>query len=502
MKNILNKKVLWALPLAFSLTVSSCSDFLDKLPENSVETESVDYSNTANMYMPVSGIYAKSRNLLASWSTYACLLVRGDDVDKGGAPTDQIEFEYASDFKYGQLSSFWALNSAWQNNYNVISLVNSALESLDNYARHLTSEDDKMLNSQYQAEVRFFRALAYFYLVNIWGDVPVLVDNQQLDIYRAPKDDVIAYIYKELDFCIANLPAIRPNESVHPGAVTKYTAEVLKAKMKMYNNEWEDVLALTDDIIDNGKFKLYNDFYNLFKIPGKLCDESLLEYQFTDFGTGSGDIVQADQWFAFQGPRGEAPISGWAFIEPTRKIQDLFAKRGETVRSETTFLLTGATTKDGDYIKPATGGEPTVYNGKAYTPSNQMTEGRLGYGDNNNVRVIRYADVLLMNAEAKVRLGKNGDEPLNLVRERAKMAPLTNATLDQILEERQVELAVEWGERFFDLIRTDRATQELGGFVKGEHEYYPIPQDQIDLNANLEAEPVPFDPEATPKITE
>ena len=77
------------------------------------------------------------------------------------------------------------------------------------------------------------------------------------------------------------------------------------------------------------------------------------------------------------------------------------------------------------------------------------------------------------------------------------LAPIANATLDQILEERQVELALEWGERFFDLVRTDRATQELPGFVKGESEYYPIPQDQIDLNPNLEAEPVPFEPEVT-----
>ena len=60
-----------------------------------------------------------------------------------------------------------------------------------------------------------------------------------------------------------------------------------------------------------------------------------------------------------------------------------------------------------------------------------------------------------------------------------------------------LELALEWGERFFDLVRTDRATQELPGFVKGESEYYPIPQDQIDLNPNLEAEPVPFEPEVT-----
>ena len=110
---------------------------------------------------------------------------------------------------------------------------------------------------------------------------------------------------------------------------------------------------------------------------------------------------------------------------------------------------------------------------------------------------MRFGVVLLMNAEAKVRKGQNGDAPLNLVRERAGLAPIANATLDQILEERQVELALEWGERFFDLVRTDRATQELPGFVKGESEYYPIPQDQIDLNPNLEAEPVPFEPEVT-----
>ena len=143
--------------------------------------------------------------------------------------------------------------------------------------------------------------------------------------------------------------------------------------------------------------------------------------------------------------------------------------------------MTDATTRDGDYIPAAQPGEPTAYNGKAYTPANQMTPGRTGYGDNNNIRVFRYADVLLMNAEAKVRKGQNGDAPLNLVRERAGLAPIKNATLDQILEERQVELALEWGERFFDLVRTDKATQELPGFVKGESEYYPIPQDLCSL---------------------
>lgn len=487
MKNIFNKQLLIAIPLAF--TLSGCSDFLDKLPENSVEAESVDYSNTSEMYMPVSGIYGKTRQALAGWSGWGCIIVRGDDVSKGGSPTDQVEFNYASNFEYDKLKTFWALNGTWNGYYNIITLANSALESLDKYAEHLTTESDKTLNTKYKAEVRFFRALAYHQLVNLWGDVPLLLDNQELNIKKNRKEDVVKYIITDLDFCIQNLPAIRPNESEHPGAVTMYTAKMLKAKLKMYNNEWDEVLTLTNDIIDSNKFELYPDFYQLFKIPGKLCNESLLEYQFTDFGTGSGDIVESDQWFAFQGPRGEAPISGWAFIEPTKKVRDLFARRGETVRKETTFLMAGEATRDGDRLPVAIPGEPVAYNGKAYTPKSQMTPGRTNYGANNNIRVFRYADVLLMNAEAKVRKGQSGDGSLNLVRERAGLDPIKNATVDQILEERQVELALEWGERFYDLVRTDKAAQELPGFVKGTNEYYPIPLDQIDLNPNLELEP-------------
>ena len=83
MKNILKKQILWAIPLAFSLLTSSCSDYLDKLPENTVEVEGIDYTNKSNMYMPVSGVYATARGYLGSWSSYGCIIVRGDDVNKG-----------------------------------------------------------------------------------------------------------------------------------------------------------------------------------------------------------------------------------------------------------------------------------------------------------------------------------------------------------------------------------------------------------------------------------
>ena len=172
-------------------------------------------------------------------------------------------------------------------------------------------------------------------------------------------------------------------------------------------------------------------------------------------------------------------------MTPTDNVRAFFATRGETVRSDASFLVAGKTTLSGDTIKPGLAGEPTCYNGKAYTPSNQLTPGRTSYGANNNIRILRYADVLLMNAEAKIRKGQNGDAEINQVRERAKLAPLTGATLDQLLDERRAEFAMEWGERFFDLVRTDKAAGTLPGFVIGVSEYYPIPQNQIDLNPNL-----------------
>ena len=251
------------------------------------------------------------------------------------------------------------------------------------------------------------------------------------------------------------------------------------------------VEKLTDDIINSGKFSLYSDFYELFKIPGKKCNESLFECQCTDFGQSSGDMVDADNWFVFQGPgsvKGNGVTAGgWNFIRYNADFKQWAAARGETVRAATTFMEGNSTTPSGDEIG---GNKGEYYNGKAYTPTNEMTEGRTKYGENNNVRVFRYADVLLMNAEAKVRQGKNGDAPFNLVRKRARMPELTNVTVDQILDERRMELAGEWGERYNDLVRTGKAASVLGSMGWTEDKtYYPVPFAQLSDVPALKNEP-------------
>lgn len=489
MKHILKKQLLWVM-LPFALSLGGCADFLDRGPENKVDETSVDYTKTEDMYQPVSGTYAIFRQKMSFWGLYGLISVRGDDVNKGSSPTDQIQFQYCKLFQYEDIKDFFALNASWEGLYNIVSTANSAIENLDKYAAYITTDADKLKYTQYKAEVRFLRAMAYFRITNFWGDVPILFNNQQLKVEKSKKDKVYEYILNELQFCADSLPAVRPNQQVDkPGAVTRYSALALIAKAQMYQGNWDAVLTATNDIIGTGLFSLYTDYYQSFKIPGKLSNESLFEIQFTDFDSGSGDIVRSDNWFLSQGPRGGSnPIQGFGFMTPTDEIRAYFNTRGETIRDTTTFLLTGRTSPSGDFIAVPQPGEPTAYSGKAYTPANQLTPGRNEYGDNNNIRILRYADVLLMNAEAKVRANQDGDAPFNEVRIRANMPLISGVTLDDVLNERRVEFALEWGERFFDLVRTGKAAATLPGFITGESEFYPIPQNQIDLNPNLKLE--------------
>ena len=470
------------------LSTTSCSDFLDKAPENSVPEQGVDFTKTDNMYQPVSGVYAKLRTGGMHWIIWPLLVVRDDDVWSGRIDDQALLVDFGN-YKYD--NTFWGLNEMWNQYYGMIKTANSALESLDAYAANITNADTLALYKSYCGEVRFLRAYAYYRLTQAFGPVTILRSNTQNNLTRSTLEKVQQYMLEDLQYTMDNTPKVRPNEMPHIGAVTGFTAEALAAKIYLNQGNYAKVEELTDEIINSGKFELYKDYYELFKIPGKLCNESLFECQCTDFGTGSGDMVDADNWFVFQGPANDGDISGWGFIGLYKDFRTWAKDRGETVRYTTSFLEAGTTTPSGDKIRKLQNPTQTdCWNGKAYTPANELTPGRTKYGSNNNVRIMRYADVLLMNAEAKVRLGKNGDAPFNLVRQRAKMPTVTNVTVDQIIDERRMELCCEWGERYNDLVRTGKADQVLGskGWTK-DKTYYPIPFDQLTDNPDLANDP-------------
>lgn len=484
-----------------AVLLTACS-FLEIDTENRIATSAIDYSNTSEMYQPVIGAYSKLRWPGMHWVDNLLWTGRDDDMTTGRDNDQQDALRFGYRGGYQCPNSYWGLNNAWINAYEIIRACNSTLEALDKYAGYLkegTSDYADYLS--YRGEVVTISMWAYYMMSTSFGACVLLTDNNQTRFVRSTREHVCEYALQQLETVIPNMKRVRPNQMPHPGAFTAFSAEALAARFALLLGDYAKVESLTQDIIDNGNFSLYPDYYNLFKIPGKLCDESLMEVQVTDFGLATGDYIGIDQWYVSMGATltgkvdgQDVSISGWNFMQYNSLFVNWCKARGETIRLETSCLEGGSTTREG-FLVTSSG----IYNGKAYLPYNQMTEGNTDWGRNNNVRLLRYAEVLLMNAEAKIRNGKNGDDPLNQVRLRAAMPTISGATVDQVLDERRMELCSEWGLRYTDLVRTGKADEVLnnpalvrdqaGGEWTPEKAYWPVPGLQLLNLPELEKEP-------------
>jgi hypothetical protein len=188
-------------------------------------------------------------------------------------------------------------------------------------------------------------------------------------------------------------------------------------------------------------------------------------------------------------------MQGWGFCTPSTNLISFFTARHDSVRALTTFLYRGTKTPEGDSIKMACSNP--VYNGKVYTPSASNLWSYNGYGFDQDVHIIRYSDVLLMFAEAKVQgsvLGNSSGftalSAVNKVRARVKLPLLNSVALQDVWDERRAELALE-EDRFFDLIRTGQAVSALSGlgFKAPKNNVFPIPLAQMQLNTTLTQNP-------------
>lgn len=168
--------------LAFGAT--SCSDFLDKEPENKLPEEEVDYTDVSKMYEPVSGVYARVRTGAMHWIIWPLSIVRDDDMWSGRKDDQQLLVEFG---KFNYDSAFWGLNETWNQYYSIIKVANSALISLDNYVANTNDESLKAQYRAYSGEVHFLRAYAYYRLSQMFGDITILRDNNQKDLTRSTK---------------------------------------------------------------------------------------------------------------------------------------------------------------------------------------------------------------------------------------------------------------------------------------------------------------------------
>jgi starch-binding outer membrane protein, SusD/RagB family len=497
--------IIIALPLAFLIGFTGCQKYLDEPPENTSFTGQTDYTLSENMILPLIGVYQRLNLVDMGWENFPLVSVRGDDVNAGGLG-DQQDFANTDLYIYNK--DYWMYNSLWQNYYQNIITANSAIEQIALY-KEFTS--DKALADQYTAEAKVLKSWWLFQTSRVWGTILIPPSSNPSDLFVTPlssKDEVMQMISTWMDEAIPYLPAVSPNQRTDiPGGVTKYTALAMKALANLELKNYQAVADATGEIMISAAFELEPDFYELFKIKGKLNNENVLEMQYSDLGQPSGDNYY--YLFAFFGPQGWTPAvtgagDGWGFWEPSMKWIKFMLDRGETIRLETSVLFTdrgiaeiqldplyanlpafvSSTTRSGDKINDYA--RAMFASGKHYLPSNQLTPGRTTYGTNKNMQCIRYAEILLMYAEALTHgvTGSAGsaDEAVNEVRARAGLSPLSGVTTDQVMEEKYAELAMEWGTRFYDMVRLERYNELSydGRTFSPDKIFLPYPQNQVD----------------------
>lgn len=506
----LTKKTLAVL--AVFLLVTACDGYLDEPLENNKLSSDTDYTDPNGMTKYRLGAYAKLYEL--EWETFPMIAVRGDDVNASG---DQAPLKATDEFKY--VASDWMPNSAWLNLYGDLFFFLGAMEEINKYKEFAPNP---AVADQYNAEIKVLYGFELLQISRMFGNILIPRTSLSDDLYGEPlktHDEVMQYISDLMDEAIPLLPNLRPNQRTDiKGGVTKHTALAIKAWANLEISNWQGVVDATDEIISSNLFTLEADYYQLFKVPGKLNNENLLELQFSDYGTGSG----ASDWYLwdFFGPNVFAPAvpgenGGWGFWEPTIKYIQFMIDRDDEDRLVTSVLFTQAgidsleelngaddlpsyisnVTPSGDRIGNVGPGAEEARalfsSGKQYLPSDQITPGRTGYSSGNNFRVIRYAQVLLMHAEA-VAMGASSSEmtaaeAVNLVRSRAGLGTLGAVTIDDVLDEKYAELAMEWGTRFEDLVRHNK-TSELNDIRRTYTEadrFIPYPTEQADILSQL-----------------
>jgi hypothetical protein len=470
--------------------IGSCThSFVDKQPQANI----IGIPDSATAIQATNGIYG----LLRSYNVHvfpwiAITDIASDEADKGSTPTDasfMLDLKNYTATPASQGTSV-LLDAYWIGQYNGINRANLVVNNVPS-----VTGLGAALKNRLEGEAKFLRAYFYFNLVRTFGGVPLILSDTLASNNNAKKasiSQVYALIETDLNFAIANLPLKSEYAPADLGRATRGAAQGLLAKASLYEKNWARVKSLTDSLIASGQYSLYPDFSRLFTQVAKNSVESIFEVQ-----SGAGTTCGAGTQYAqVQMPRA-ADAPGWGFNDPSQALIDSF-EMGDP-RLKATVISPGDTLYDG-WVVPADVVNPH-YNKKAYIGMADYSACGLG-DDPKDILILRYADILLMNAEASNELGQPGAAltDLELIRARARKAnpaalpPVT--VMDQsvlrkaIWHERQVELAMEQ-DRWWDVVRQGRGAQLFGpqGFVAGKNEVWPIPANEILLDPQLAQNP-------------
>ncbi len=469
----------------------------------------------------------KDWSLWEAWNNYVFGNIMSDDAYKGGnSEADQADMGVMERFE--TLPGNGVVKSFYLTYYHYIFIFNTTLEGL---AKSKDVSDS--LRNRYMGEVKFLRAYAYMRLMMAYGSKAgnlglVLVDHPLLpnEIGKIPRADYQAtwnFIISDLKYAEDHLPAKQNYAVKDLGRATKGAAQAMIARSYMFSGDWNNTELYAARVINSNSYQLETEFKDVFSKANKHGKESIFELAYTIdnyFGTGGYDYSHGAWWATSQQP---SP-NGWGIGALTKDLLDEFTQNPGDPRIVWTFLFNG----DKD-ISSGTESQLTFNVGvdpdklhlrKVWDPLHFQTGGQTDH----NLIIMRYADVLLMYAEAANENGKTSEalDALKKVRKRARESSFTDPyrlvegynfptampvasrvpdvtvtdktqLRNAIWHERRVELAGE-SLRFYDLVRQGRAGVVMRAFAQkynilkgkaftdGKNESLPIPQEEIQAS--------------------
>jgi len=462
--------------------ISSCSeDFLNQLPETTRVTAST-YKTASDFNTAIIGAYStfKHNGLYGICNASSALLnlgeVTSDNCDYGfPRGTSVVNVFELEDFNFSLSNTNFS--NAWTGHYIGISRVNTIINRING------ATIDPALKTRYEAEAKFLRAYFYFNLVRLFGDIQLVTNeftdpSQGYDIPRTAATKVYELIISDLTFAEANLPA--SIVTADAGRASKWAAKALLGKVFLTQKDYTNAALKLNEVIASGQFNVTSNTYDaVFNSTTSFAANKdmilAVQYKTGSIGQGSAIVNACVPFNVSAASIGVSGTTGDGFLRPTADME--------------------ASYESGDLRKTASIAKsvPNSASTERYVVKYKQT-GIVANESDVDFPVLRYADVLLMYAEALTEQGKpDAAIPyINQIRTRAglpsKSATLTQADTRLLIEsERRAEFAFE-GQRWFDLVRTGRYLPVMTskGFATKEfHKLFPIPQRETDLNPTL-----------------
>ena len=493
MKNKIMKSPLKITSFVLVWFIISCTD-INLAPHSQINEENF-YKTSDDIESAIHGAYASLR----SSGQYSSGLIRtGEQRSDNTATTwtGGAGFEIDSFYTFTMNSQNVFINTVWEDHYTGILRCNVVLDRIDSINM------ESSLKEQFKGEMRFLRALKYFNLVRIFGDIPLVITQisaiEANEMGRTPVGQVYEQIVEDLEYASEVLPISYSGSDI--GRATSGAATGLLAKVHLTLHDFQNAKEKLEEVINSGVYDLLPDYGSLWDLSSPNSEESLFEVQYKKGGTGTGSNFATQFAPRFSTPYVVQIGEGTGFNSPTG---DMEAAYEENDLRKDLSMQPGYTDGNGEFV-------PVRYVIKYH----DIPTGSGGSDD--NWPVLRYADILLMYAEVLNELGYVPDGTafnyLNMIRNRAGLPDKTSSNVDPNLrisnqeefrlaieQERRVELAFE-NHRWFDLVRTGRALEVMNSKrndferpipseIQPHQLLFPIPQRVLDASPNIEQNP-------------